>query len=110
MALLEIRGVCKSFRTLRALESVDIDVEAGTFHGLIGPNGSGKSTLLKAIAGDHFADRGSIVFDGTDIVRATPYERARAGFSLKFQITAATSEVSAYDNVLVAACWRAEVV
>ena len=46
MALLEIRGVSKSFRTLAALEGVDVDVQAGTFHGLIGPNGSGKSTPL----------------------------------------------------------------
>lgn len=102
MALLEIRGLTKSFRTLRALDGVDIDVQAGTFHGLIGPNGSGKSTLLKAIAGDHFADGGSIVFGGRDITRATPYERARAGLSLKFQITAVLPELSVYDNVLLA--------
>jgi len=102
MALLEIRGLRKTFRTLRALDGVDIDVRAGTFHGLIGPNGSGKSTLLKAIAGDHFADEGTIVFDGGDITRATPYERARAGLSLKFQITAVLPELSVYDNVLLA--------
>ncbi len=102
MALLEIRGLRKTFRTLRALDGVDIDVQAGTFHGLIGPNGSGKSTLLKAIAGDHFADEGTIVFDGGDITRATPYERARAGLSLKFQITAVLPELSVYDNVLLA--------
>lgn len=102
MALLEIRGLCKTFRTLRALDGVDIDVRAGTFHGLIGPNGSGKSTLLKAIAGDHFADGGTIGFDGRDITRATPYERARAGLSLKFQITAVLPELSVYDNVLLA--------
>jgi branched-chain amino acid transport system ATP-binding protein len=102
MALLEIRGVCKSFRTLRALDGVDIDVQAGTFHGLIGPNGSGKSTLLNAIAGAHFADSGTIVFDGRDITRATPYDRARAGLSLKFQITAVLAELSVYDNVLLA--------
>jgi ABC-type uncharacterized transport system ATPase subunit len=102
MALLEIRGICKSFRTLRALEGVDIDVRSGTFHGLIGPNGSGKSTLLKTIAGAHFADSGTIVFDGRDITRATPYERARAGLSLKFQITAVLPELSVYDNVLLA--------
>jgi ABC-type uncharacterized transport system ATPase subunit len=102
MALLEIRGVCKNFRSLRALEGVDVDIEAGRFHGLIGPNGSGKSTLLKAIAGAHFADSGSIVFDGRDITRATPYERARAGLSLKFQITAVLPELSVYDNVLLA--------
>jgi ABC-type branched-subunit amino acid transport system ATPase component len=102
MALLEIRGVSKSFRTLAALEGVDVDVQAGTFHGLIGPNGSGKSTLLKAIAGAHFADGGTIVFEGRDITRATPYERARLGLSLKFQITAVLPELSVYDNVLLA--------
>ena len=102
MALLEIRGVSKTFRTLRALDGVDVDVQAGTFHGLIGPNGSGKSTLLKAVAGAHLADSGSIVFDGRDITRATPYERARAGLSLKFQITAVLPELSVYDNVLLA--------
>src|SRR5690349_11626648 len=102
MALLEIRGVGKSFRGLRALDGVDIDVDVGTFHGLIGPNGSGKSTLLKAIAGAHFADGGSIVFEGRDITRATPYERARLGLSLKFQITAVLPELSVYDNVLLA--------
>src|SRR5919198_6266262 len=102
MALLEIRGVSKTFRTLRALDGVDIDVQPGTFHGLIGPNGSGKSTLLKAIAGAHFADKGAIVFEGRDITRATPYERARAGLSLKFQITAVLPELSVYDNMLLA--------
>ena len=72
------------------------------FHGLIRPNGSGKSTLLKAIAGAHFADSGTIVFEGRDITRATPYERARAGLALKFQIAAVLPELSVYDNVLLA--------
>ncbi len=102
MALLEVRNVGKSFGTLRALDGIDVAVQAGTFHGLIGPNGSGKSTLLKAIAGAHFPDSGSITFDGRDITTATPYERARAGLSLKFQITAVLPELSAYDNVLLA--------
>ena len=102
MAMLEVEAVGKSFGALRALEDVNLKVEAGTFHGLIGPNGSGKSTLLKAIAGAHFADRGHIVFDGQDITAATPYERARAGMSLKFQITAILPSLSVYDNVLLA--------
>jgi ABC-type uncharacterized transport system ATPase subunit len=102
MPLLEVRDIGKSFGTLRALDGVDVTVEPGTFHGLIGPNGSGKSTLLKAIAGAHFPDTGSIVFDGRDITAATPYERSRAGLSLKFQITAVLPELSVYDNVLLA--------
>ena len=43
MALLEIRGVMQDLSRLRALEGVDIDVEAGTFHGLIGPNGRARA-------------------------------------------------------------------
>ena len=100
--LLEVRGVSKQFASLRALDDIDLDVQAATFHGLIGPNGSGKSTLLKAIAGAHFPDTGTVRFNGLDITMATPYERARAGMSLKFQITAVLPLLSVYDNVLLA--------
>jgi ABC-type branched-subunit amino acid transport system ATPase component len=100
--LLEVDRVSKTFGALRALDVVNLSVEAGTFHGLIGPNGSGKSTLLKAIAGAHFASSGRISFAGRDITTAPPYERARAGLSLKFQITAVLAQMSVYDNVLLA--------
>jgi branched-chain amino acid transport system ATP-binding protein len=102
MALLEIAAVTKVYGPLRALDGVDLQVEAGTFHGLIGPNGSGKSTLLKSIAGGHFPTSGTIRFDGIDISEMPPYQRARHGLSLKFQITAVLPELSVYDNVLLA--------
>jgi branched-chain amino acid transport system ATP-binding protein len=102
MALLEVRAVTKVYGLLRALDGVDLTVEAGTFHGLIGPNGSGKSTLLKSIAGAHYASTGSVTFAGTDITTAPPYQRSRLGLSLKFQITAVLGELSVYDNVLLA--------
>ncbi len=101
-ALLAVRGVCKRFGALLALDDVSLKVQPGTFHGLIGPNGSGKSTLLKAIAGAHLPDSGTIALGGRDITRALPYERARQGLSLKFQITAVLPELSVYDNVLLA--------
>jgi ABC-type branched-subunit amino acid transport system ATPase component len=102
MVLLQVEGVSKTFGALQALEGVDLSVQAGTFHGLIGPNGSGKSTLLKAIAGAHFPSSGKITFAGLDVTTTLPYERARAGLSLKFQITAVLPELSVYDNVLLA--------
>ena len=102
MALLEVNALTKVFGQLRALDGVDLAVRAGTFHGLIGPNGSGKSTLLKAIAGAHAPSSGTIRFDGKDITAALPFERARAGLSLKFQITSVLPELSVYDNVLLA--------
>jgi branched-chain amino acid transport system ATP-binding protein len=102
MALLDVTRLSKVYGRLRALDGVDIAVQAGTFHGLIGPNGSGKSTLLNAIAGAHLPTTGSIRFDGEDITQALPFERSRAGLSLKFQITAVLPELSVYDNVLLA--------
>ena len=109
MALLEVRGVGKTFGALRALGGVDVTVRANSFHGLIGPNGSGKSTLLKAIAGDHFASEGTVTFDGHDITRAAPATRTRLGMSLKFQITAILPELSVYDNLLLAVQARGSV-
>ncbi len=102
MALLEVSGLTKVYGLLRALDGVDLKVEAGSFHGLIGPNGSGKSTLLKSIAGAHYATAGTIRFDGQDITTAPPYRRSRAGLSFKFQITAVLNDLSVYDNVLLA--------
>jgi ABC-type uncharacterized transport system ATPase subunit len=102
VALLEARGIGKSFGALRALDAVDVTVAAHSFHGLIGPNGSGKSTFLKALAGAHFPDQGRIAFDGADVTTMSPADRARRGMSLKFQITAVLPELSVYDNLLLA--------
>jgi branched-chain amino acid transport system ATP-binding protein/urea transport system ATP-binding protein len=102
MALLEVAGVSKRFGELRALDGVNLEVEAGQIHGLIGPNGSGKSTLMKCIAGALAPDSGTIRFADRDLTRAVPSERARAGLSIKFQITSVLPALSVYDNVLLA--------
>jgi branched-chain amino acid transport system ATP-binding protein len=102
LPLLEVVGITKVFGALRALDGVDVIVQPGTFHGLIGPNGSGKSTLLKAIAGAYLPTTGTIRFGQHDITTWAPYQRARVGLSLKFQVTAVMRELSVYDNVLLA--------
>ena len=86
----------------RLLTGVDLVIQGGGLHGLIGPNGSGKSTLLKVIAGAHSADSGRIAFKGRDITKATTYERARAGITLKFQTPQVLPLLPVYDNVLLA--------
>jgi branched-chain amino acid transport system ATP-binding protein len=102
MALLEVAGITKRFGALVALTGVGLVVEAGQIHGLIGPNGSGKSTLMKCIAGALVPDTGTVRFAGHDITRDPPAERARAGLSMKFQITSVLPALSVYDNVLLA--------
>jgi urea transport system ATP-binding protein len=102
MTLLEVCGVSKIFGQLTALNDIDLRVAEGEFHGLIGPNGSGKSTLLKCIAGAEIPTQGRIVFAGHDVTRVAPANRARAGLSLKFQITSVLPALTVYDNVLLA--------
>ena len=102
MALLEARGISKLYARLTALSGVDLTVAENEFHGLIGPNGSGKSTLMKCVAGAEMPTEGTIRFAGRDITDAPPAERARAGLSLKFQITSVLPALTVYDNVLLA--------
>jgi branched-chain amino acid transport system ATP-binding protein len=102
MALLEARGIRKVFARLTALNGVDLTVAENEFHGLIGPNGSGKSTLMNCVAGAETPTGGTILFAGRDITAMRPAERARAGLSLKFQITSVLPALTVYDNMLLA--------
>ncbi|NEV78441.1 ATP-binding cassette domain-containing protein, partial [Rhodopseudomonas sp. BR0C11] len=102
MALLEARGMRKVFGKLTALNGAELTVQPNEFHGLIGPNGSGKSTMMKCIAGAEVPTEGRVVFGDADITSASPAERARAGMSLKFQITSVLPALTLYDNVLLA--------
>ena len=64
---------------VQVLFGVDLQVQEGEIVALLGTNGAGKSTLLRAICGVVEADRGAVVFDGTDITHAPPYEIAARG-------------------------------
>ncbi len=63
-ALLEMRGIAKSFPGVRALDRVSFSVGPGEVVGLMGENGAGKSTLVKILAGVYNADAGEILFEG----------------------------------------------
>jgi len=102
MPLLEASGIVKVFGKLTALDGAGLSVANNEFHGLIGPNGSGKSTLMKCIAGAESPNHGSVRFVNDDITALSPTERARAGMSLKFQITSVLPTLTLYDNVLLA--------
>jgi ATP-binding cassette, subfamily F, member 3 len=60
MAVLQARGITKSFGSRLILDGLDFDIEPGARVGVIGPNGGGKSTLLRILAGDETADAGDV--------------------------------------------------
>jgi len=86
-ALLEARGISKSFGGIAAISDVSLSVREGELRCLIGPNGAGKSTLFNVITGRFLSDKGSIVFDGKEISHLPAYRRVREGISMKFQTT-----------------------
>jgi branched-chain amino acid transport system ATP-binding protein len=101
-ALLEIRGLAKSFGALRATDAVDLDVHAGETHAIIGPNGAGKTTLIGQLAGNLRPDAGRIRFAGADITALSAPARSRRGLARSFQITSIYREFTALDNVALA--------
>ena len=101
MALLELRGVSKSFGGLWVLDGVDLTVEAGAVHALIGPNGSGKTTLLNCVSGILAADAGGIHFRDVALDDLAPHRRTRLGLARTFQNVRLFAGLSVLDNVLV---------
>ncbi len=101
--LLELRDTTKRFGGLTALNSVNLNVEAGEIVGLIGPNGAGKSTLLNVIAGVYKPTAGTVWFKGDKISGLTPDRICHKGIGRTFQICRPFSKMSILENVVVAA-------
>ena len=101
-ALLEVRGLTKSFGALLASDDVNLEVREGETHAIIGPNGAGKTTLISQLAGNLRPDRGRVRFAGEDITALSAPARARRGFARSFQITSIYPDFTALENVMLA--------
>jgi len=101
--LLDVRGLCKRFGGLSAIEDVSFAVGRGEIVGLIGPNGAGKTTLFNCMAGYYPASAGTIDFDGHSMPRLTPELAAKRGIARTFQIVRTFASLSTCENVMVSA-------
>ena len=84
-ALLEVRGLSKSFGTLRALQEVDFTLRAGEIHALLGENGAGKSTLIKAVTGVFPRDAGIVRLGGAEVAPRSAKAAVDAGIATVYQ-------------------------
>ncbi len=100
-ALLEMRGIDKSFGAVQALEDVSLTLRSGEIHALMGENGAGKSTLIKVLTGVHGRDGGSITFDGRAISPRSPKEAEAHGISTVYQEVNLIPTLSVAENILL---------
>ena len=100
--VLTAKNIFKSYDALAVLKDVSLRVEPGTTHALIGPNGAGKTTLFKVLSGEVLADEGRVTFLGRDISREPGFRRVRLGIGRTFQVARIFSEISVFENMVVA--------
>jgi branched-chain amino acid transport system ATP-binding protein len=101
-ALLEVKGLRKSFGGVRAVDSVSFSLAAGEFLALIGPNGAGKSTCFDMVNGQLAADGGEILLGGEPILGLAPRQIWRKGVGRTFQVAAIWGSLTVCENVQMA--------
>jgi branched-chain amino acid transport system ATP-binding protein len=100
--LLETRELSKTFGGLKAVQKVDLRVEANRVVSVIGPNGAGKTTFFNCLSGIYRPEGGAILLDGHDITGRPPHQVCRRGVARTFQNIRLFPEMSVLENVLVA--------
>jgi branched-chain amino acid transport system permease protein len=106
--LLHVKGLSKSFRGLKALSNVSLEVRQGEILGLLGPNGSGKSTFINVVSGHYLPDGGEVWLEGRDIAGLPAHHIARAGIARTYQIPRPFSQMNVMDNVAIAAMYAGQ--
>ncbi len=99
--VLEARGLCKSFGSVRALIDVNLDLYPGEVLGLMGDNGAGKSTTVKILAGALQPDAGEIRINGRPVSLRGPIDARRAGIETVYQDLAVVPMLDVAENVFL---------
>ena len=102
-AVLEMRGICKYFPGVRALQDVDFTLREGEIHALMGENGAGKSTLIKVLTGVHPKDGGEVHIKGVDgaAVIRSPQDAQNAGISTVYQEITLCPNLTVAENMYI---------
>ncbi|MCC6472544.1 MAG: ABC transporter ATP-binding protein [Burkholderiales bacterium] len=104
---LELQSVHKAFGALKVLEGIDLTLAPGELLGVLGPNGAGKTTLFNLIGGEERPDSGTVRLMGRRVDELPPHRRCRMGLARTYQIPRPFSNLSVFENVLVAGSFGA---
>jgi branched-chain amino acid transport system ATP-binding protein len=96
---LKVNDLNMAFGGVQALFRVSLEVKKGEIFSIIGPNGAGKTVLLNCINGLYHPQKGQIFFEGKEITKIKPYERAKLGISRTFQKIELFKGTTVLDNI-----------
>lgn len=96
MSSIIVKGLIKSYGSVKAVKSVSLSIDDGAFFFLLGPSGCGKSTLLRLIAGLENPDSGELFFDAQSALRLSPQER---NIGMVFQSYALWPHMTVAENI-----------
>lgn len=97
----EMKGICKSFEGVHALQGVNFSVRPGEIHALMGENGAGKSTLIKVLSGAHLADEGEVYIRDEKVEIENPKDGIKCGISVIYQEFALVQHMSVAENIFL---------
>src|SRR5262249_50756110 len=100
--MLEVSGLVKAFGSLRAVDGIDLAIDAGTITGLTGPNGAGKTTLFTLTAATPTPEAGAIRFMGERIDWLTPDRIFARGLARTFQVPRPFPQMTVLENLMLA--------
>ena len=99
--ILEARGVSKYFGTITALENSNLYLRPGEVLGVVGDNGAGKTTLMKILSGLYKPSKGSIFFQGNEVVFSSPRDSQNLGIEMVYQDLALAGNLPVSDNIFL---------
>lgn len=102
-SLLEARSITMQFGGLKAVDSLQFNIQKGELMGLIGPNGAGKTTVFNMLTGVYQPTQGEVFLDGKSTKGLRPWQISHLGVTRTFQNIRLFKELSVLDNVLIAA-------
>ena len=106
MAMLEVRDLVVNYGSINAIKKISFDVNEGEVVALIGANGAGKTTTLHTITGLLKAKSGSVMFEGTELLKTPPHKIVEMGMAHVPEGRRIFQQLSVYKNLTLGAFTR----